>query len=274
MEFKKIQLNNNEKWSKIRLDANWSIIKADPNYLYKKIMDIIFDKTNMYYYATQRKTSKTLKMAKKAAQEAMKNGTIEFSMKSIFENLGFTQDRFTLSNTQIHGDIGELVMANFIDTFCDPSTLICKLSLKTNPAMSVYGNDNIFHDYEKKILYYGEAKFHDSAAEALNDAINSLKQHNDGELSYIYNATNNFIAPNNKMLKKVEKRFETIPLNDITIANIIFIMNEDIYLKNDYESFINKYQNRIGENTILVLFPILSKKQLLEYFKENIKNYE
>lgn len=76
MEFKKIQLNNNEKWSKIRLDANWSIIKADPNYLYKKIMDIIFDKTNMYYYATQRKTSKTLKMAKKAAQEAMKNGTI------------------------------------------------------------------------------------------------------------------------------------------------------------------------------------------------------
>lgn len=51
-------------------------------------------------------------------------------------------------------------------------------------------------------------------------------------------------------------------------------MNEDIYLKNDYESFINKYQNRIGENTILVLFPILSKKQLLEYFKENIKNYE
>lgn len=76
------------------------------------------------------------------------------------------------------------------------------------------------------------------------------------------------------MLKKVEKRFETIPLNDITIANIIFIMNEDTYLKNDYESFINKYQNRIGENTILVLFPILSKKQLLEYFKENIKNYE
>lgn len=53
-------------------------------------------------------------------------------------------------------------------------------------------------------MYYGEAKFHDSAAEALNDAINSLKQHNDGELSYIYNATNNFIAPNNKMLKKLK----------------------------------------------------------------------
>lgn len=41
-------------------------------------MDIIFDKTNMYYYATQRKTSKTLKMAKKAAQEAMKMVRLNF----------------------------------------------------------------------------------------------------------------------------------------------------------------------------------------------------
>ncbi len=273
MELLKIELCGNDNWAKLRLNDNWNVIKANPNFLYKEIMDTILDKTNIYYYATQRKTSKTLSDARKDVKRAIKNGTIHISMKMIIEKLGFTKEEINISNTRLHGDIGELVMANFIDKFCDPSTIICKVSLKTSPRMSAYGNDNLFYDFQNKILYYGEAKFYERVKDALDNAVFSLNKHSNGELSYIYNSTNNLKSSTKKELKIVEKKFEKISLNDVSIANIIFIMNEDLYLKSNYEELLKEYKSKLN-NCILVVFPILSKKDFLNYFKENIELYE
>lgn len=270
-DFIKIELNNNPNWNKVRLDTNWSTIILNPDIIYKCILDIVFDKVNLYYYATQRRTSKTLKEAKQDAKKAIKNGTIEFSIDSILNNIGFKEEYIDVNNDRFCGDFGELVMANLIDQFTNVETIICKVSLKTSAKMSAYGNDNVFYDYKNKILYYGESKFRESASAGLKEALKSLDKHLSGELNYIINSTNVIIAKNKKKLRIVEKHIESIDVSDVSVRQLIFAMNDDIYKKSDYEQLINKLG--VPVETIIVLLPILSKTNFIDYIRGHLDDY-
>ena len=153
-----------------------------------------------------------------------------------------------------------------IEEFDISKTLISKVSLKTSPSMPSYGNDNIFFDYENKILYFGEAKFYTDTINALTEAFNSISLHSKNlqELSYIKNHTNTFIAENGKTLKKLERRLEKINSSQIKCTSITFIMSDDNF---EEDADKNKYIN----NAIIVFLPIISKNNFLKYFENKVK---
>ena len=159
-------------------------------------------------------------------------------------------------------------MSILIDRFGFSKTLISKISLKTNPNMPVYGNDNIYYDSSKKVLYFGEAKFYESMDNALKNALESIEKHKTiTEISFLENHTNNFIAENGKTLKKLQQKFEIVDSSNFSIASICFLVEDELYLKKDIETIItkctlnNKYK-KIIDNSLIIILPILSKKDL------------
>ena len=51
-------------------------------------------------------------------------------------------------------------------------------------------------------------------------------------------------------------------------------MNEDVYLKHEYERILKTKSSLIKPNDIIAFVPVLSKEKFLKYFKENLRNYE
>lgn len=269
----KVELNDDRSFIKIRMNDSWKTIILNPKLLYEAILELLFDKVNLLYYTTQRKSCNTLKKAKKDARRSIANGTINFTISSILSNLGWEYDTLNINNTVFQGDLCEYLMCILLDEFTDSENMICKVSLKTSSRVSAFGNDNIFYNYKTKILYYGEAKFYQEVDAALEKAFSSLDIHSTGELKFICNHTTEFIAKDGRKLKRIVKKFENVKIEEIRIGRIIFIMNEDVHLKEDYEHFLNCKKDLIENDDIIAFVPILSKEKFLEYFKENLRNY-
>lgn len=269
-----IELNSNPNFIKIRKNEKWETIILRPELLYKAIIELLLDKVNLFYYTTQRKSCNTLKKARQDAKRSISNGTIDFKISSILSNLGWKYDTLDISNTVFQGDLCEYLMAILIDTFTDSENMICKVSLKTSPKVASFGNDNLFYNYKTKTLYYGEAKFYKEVNDAFSEAFSSLKTHTVNELNFICNHTSEFIAKDGRKLKRLVKIYETLKFDEIEQGRIIFIMNEDVYLKHDYERVLKSKSSLINSNDVIAFVPVLSKEKFLNYFKENLRNYE
>ena len=269
-----VELNSNHNFIKIRKNEKWETIILRPELLYQAIIELLLDKVNLFYYTTQRKSCNTLKKAKQDAKRSLSNGTIDFKISSILFNLGWEYDSLNVSSTVFQGDLCEYLMAILIDTFTDSENMICKVSLKTSSKVASFGNDNLFFNYKTKTLYYGEAKFYKEVDDALSEAFSSLKTHTVNELDFICNHTSEFIAKDGRKLKRLVKVFETLKFDEFEQGRIIFIMNEDVYLKHEYEQILNTKSSLIKPNDIIAFVPVLSKEKFLEYFKENLRNYE
>ena len=160
-----------------------------------------------------------------------------------------------------------------IDKFIDAKTIISKISLKTSPRMPIFGNDNVYYDFDNDILYFGESKFYNNFKSALRRAETSIDEHNNvEEISFVRTHTSSFIAENGHKRDKLVEKFENIYSSNINIKSIIFIINDDIYCKKDYEadmiSYFNSIEkiNEISNEIIFVFLPILSKEEFLKYF--------
>lgn len=275
--FHEISLLDDEKILKIRIDRiSWEELFKNKEYLYEKIADLLLDEENLLYYATQRESSKTLDEARKYVRRLIENKTLDLNINEVLKNIGWN-DKTNINNTVFQGDIGEYLMSIFIDKFANSETLISKISLKTSAGMPVFGNDNYYYDYEDEILYFGEAKFYEDSRQALKKALTSIEEHNNtSEIMFVKNHTGLFIAENNEKRKNVVEIFDEASTDNITLKSIIFIMNDDIYRKEDYENMLIEYFNGIDRvkektiNLILIFFPILSKREFLEYFYRRI----
>ncbi len=281
IDFVKIELLNNENISKLRLNVkSWDVLISNKSLLYNRIIDMLLDRTNLFYYATQNESTKTLYDTKEYIKRLVANNLINEKIEQIFNNLGWEDcDSININNTIFQGDIAEYLMCILLDKIANMKTIIAKVSLKTSSKMPAYGNDNIFYDYEKKVLYFGEAKFYSNIIEALKAAIESIDNHsNIIEFSYIAQHTNNIIAQNGIARNEIVEKIETIKFDSISISHIVFIVNDDIYKKIDYENKIKSFLlgNRIMQsyknNLVLVFLPVLSKKELLETFIKRINN--
>lgn len=277
-----INLFDNSSLKKIRVCSyDWDEIIKDRNLIYTIIVDLLFKEENLFYYATQKESTKTIIATREYIKQLIEKGLINSNLKSVFQTIGWSNGKLDVNNTRFQGDLAEYLMCIVLDQIADFSTLISKVSLKTSPNVSSFGNDNIFYDYNNEILYYGESKFYSASASAIKDAMNSLDSHfNDGEISYIVTHTNTFIAPDESKRTAVIEKMESTNLEDITIKKIAFIVNDDIYKKNDYEDSLLKIfpdKEVLLETTneiILVFLPILSKQELLYCFKARLDTYE
>lgn len=278
--FHEIKLLNDDKLIKIRINKlSWKELFENRAFLYQKIADLLLDEENLLYYASQRESSKTLAETKKYIKKLIKNKTLKLNIREILNTIGWNE-RADIRNTVFQGDIAEYLMSIFIDRFASPETLVSKISLKTNSGMPVYGNDNYYYDFDDETLYFGESKFYSNAKHALQNALKSIQKHNNiDEIMFVKNHSSTFIADNNEKREKIVEVFDEVSIENVKTKSIIFIMNDDIYVKEDYERLLIEYFNgldNVKEETIdliLVFFPILSKDEFLDYFYRRI-SYE
>lgn len=279
MEFGGINLFENENLKKIKLITySWEQLLGDKSILYAAICDLLLSDENLFYYASQKESTKTLLETRKYIKELIEKNIIDMRIDDIFSDIGWNKDEINIENTHFQGDLAEYLMCILLDKFTKVDTLISKVSLKTSPSMPSYGNDNIFYDYEQEILYYGESKFYNNTSTAINRAIQSLKKHaNAEEFSFIRSHDSMFIAENGEKRKRIIEELEEKNIEDITIKSIFFIANDDIYLKSDYEQkLLNSFStieelNIKSAELIMVFLPILSKNDFLDYFKGRLK---
>lgn len=279
MNLEKVSLFNKDNTIKIRIkQITWEELFNNKTILFNSICDLLLSEKNLLYYATQKEISKTIVETKKYVDSLIKNNNLIFAIEDIFNALGWNKEN-NINNTTFQGDLAEYLMSILLDKFTNVETLISKVSFKTSSKMSVYGNDNVYFDYENDILYFGESKFYKSASEGLKDAIESIEKHYTiEEISFVRNHTSSFIAETEEKRIKMIEKYETAYVDNINIRNIVFVVNEDIYDAHDYENMLVKYfdgeENLIQktEEIILVFLPILSKKEFLNFFVRRINN--
>lgn len=282
MEFGGINLFENENLKKIKLITySWEQLLGNKIILYSAICDLLLSDENLFYYASQKESTKTLLETRKYIKELIEKNIIDMRIDDIFSDIGWNKDEINIENTHFQGDLAEYLMCILLDKFTKIDTLVSKVSLKTSPSMPSYGNDNIFYDYEQEILYYGESKFYNNTSTAISRAIQSLKEHaNVEEFRFIRSHDSMFIAENGEKRKRIIEELEEKNIEDITIKSIFFIANDDIYLKSDYEQkLLNSFStieelNIKSAELIMVFLPILSKNEFLEYFKGRLKRVE
>ena len=271
--FEKIDLFNNINISKIKLDSiPWNAIIADKSLLYSAIADLLLNEENMLYYATNKESSKTLDDTRKYIKRLIESGNLTTNLDDVLKCIGWNS-LIDINNLTFQGDLAEYLMNILIDKFIDAKTIISKISLKTSPRMPIFGNDNVYYDFDNDILYFGESKFYNNFKSALRRAETSVDEHNNvEEISFVRTHTSSFIAENGQKRDKLVEKFENIYSSNINIKSIIFIINDDIYCKKDYEadmiSYFNSIEkiNEISNEIIFVFLPILSKEEFLKYF--------
>lgn len=279
MAFCEVKLFSNDNIKKIRLTTyTWEELLGDKSILYSAICDLLLSEENLFYYATQKETTKTLEDTKKYVKRLIDKNIIDSKLDDILVSIGWKKDKIDINNTRFQGDLAEYLMCILMDKITNINTLISKVSLKTSPRMSSFGNDNIYFDYQKDILYYGESKFYNDVGVAITRAKSSLEEHaNTEEFCYIRSHDNVIIAEDGSKREKIIEELEEKEIEDVTIKSIFFIANDDMYLKKDYESKILKSFKNLEElnvksaEIIMVFLPILSKTEFLNYFKGRLK---
>ena len=265
---------------KMRVSScTWDEIFENPKLVYEAIIDLLLDSVNLFYFASQKESTKTLTETKKYIKVLLKNGTIDDDLNAVLDSIGWNKEQINVQNTIFQGDLAEYLMCILIDELTDYNTLISKVSLKTSPKMPSFGNDNIFFDYDNNILYYGESKFYADPLSGVGDALKSLDIHfTTNEISYIRSHTRTFIAPDGKKRKQLVEMMDFVPVDDINIKRICFVANDTVCRKEDYENLLMKKFGNQEEITntfkeiVLVFLPVISKKELLEHFERRITN--
>lgn len=271
--FTDINLFNDSNIKKIKLRCiSWENLFKDKTILYGALCDLLLNEENLLYYATQKESSKTLAETRAFVKKLLKNGNLYMAVDDIFNGIGWNKE-INISNTIFQGDIAEYLMSILLDRITNVETLISKISFKTSHHMPVYGNDNVYFDYDSDTLYFGESKFYSDVDEALNQAEISIKKHSTiEEISFVRNHTSAFIAENGEKRLKIVEQFEENYIENIDVKSIVFIVNDDIYMKEDYEArLLKRYMEidkvkEISSEIIFVFLPILSKREFLTYF--------
>ncbi len=248
--------------------------------LYDIISELLLDRENLFYYCTQRKTCRTLKSTKKYVKKLIKQKILNQNVDEVLMSMGWDKNHLNISNSVFQGDLGEYLMNIVIEKMDISKSLISKVSLKTSPSMPAYGNDNIFYDLNSNTLYFGESKFRKKTKEALLSTYNSIQIHKSSltEISYIKNHTSDFISESGAILKRIERKFETIDPSQVKINSISFVMTEDKYTEPDYKEILDslvtskQISNDYITNSIIVFLPIISKCDFLQFFEKKVNS--
>lgn len=278
MKFIDINMFENENIKKIRLKSyTWDELMGNKTILYEAICDLLLNNENLFYYATQKESTKTLKDTRLYVKKLIDKGIIDSRIEDVFRFIGWDKEELNIKNSTFQGDLAEYLMSIFIDRVTNIDTLISKISLKTSPKMPSYMNDNIYYDYENEIFYYGEAKFYSSLRDAISRAKESLTEHaNVLEFSYIKTHDNVIIAKDDAKKVNIVETLEEKNMDEVTIKSISFIVNDDVYLKEDYERIITNSFGTIEDveiksaEMIMIFLPILSKDEFLKYFRSRL----
>lgn len=254
-----LEVNSN----KIKLKYyDWEELLMNNNILFQKLLNILFLKINVLNLATTYNPDNqyTGHMLNKKYYKAL-------------EKIGFIDEngvKISKESTTLQGDIGEFLMCIFISEFFEENSIkyiYPKLIFKTNPKMSVYGNDGAIYVRDTNTLYYLEAKFYSKLQEAINVAVDSLITHVTKPSEYFEATIEQFRNV------QTNRTGEIVELNEDTeYKSVVFAMCEDSYQKDNVSKIISnnkklKLLRKRMEVNVFVL-PVLEKCRFLETFKE------
>lgn len=186
------------------------------------------------------------------------------------QSIGFISNTgINTSHTTLHGDIGEFLMHIMLSKFLsDKSTkkyIYPKLVFKTSPKMPVYGNDGTIYIEDTKEIYYLEAKFYSDLDSAVNQAVKSLKEHNQvckESFTHKIELFRNI---------KTDELNEIIEIDENVTENLVLFLICDDYT--EYKDILdvirkNKKLTKLKKyyNILLFVLPIISKQEYLNSF--------
>lgn len=252
------------KSKKIRLKYyTWDDLNANNKPLHENLIDIIFDRENVFNLATSKSSN---------AYKLLDKDILTVLYRSALNTIGFISEDLDMERTVLHGDIGEFLMNYMVRKYImqdNPDLyLLPKLVFKTDPNMAVHGNDGTFYNKKTKKIYYLEAKFYLNLKEALNHAIDSINKHNN-------NRDYNFINNNAEKLRNLANNLTADILyvdENIEDNYIIFLMCADMYKIEDVHNIIktNDKLNALDvrDKLTIIVLPILNKNNFMNLFKE------
>lgn len=252
------------KSKKIRLKYyTWDDLNANNKPLHENLIDISFDRENVFNLATSKSSN---------AYKLLDKDILTVLYRSALNTIGFISEDLDMERTVLHGDIGEFLMNYMVRKYImqdNPDLyLLPKLVFKTDPNMAVHGNDGTFYNKKTKKIYYLEAKFYLNLKEALNHAIDSINKHNN-------NRDYNFINNNAEKLRNLANNLTADILyvdENIEDNYIIFLMCADMYKIEDVHNIIktNDKLNALDvrDKLTIIVLPILNKNNFMNLFKE------
>nr|WP_306457646.1 Hachiman antiphage defense system protein HamA [Arcobacter porcinus] len=152
------------------------------------------------------------------------------------KSIGFISNKgVDISHNTLHGDIGEFLMHIMLSKFLSDKSvkkyIYPKLVFKTSPKMPVYGNDGTIYIEDTKEIFYLEAKFYSDLESAVNEAVKSLKTHNEvckEDITHRIELFRNI---------KTDELNEIIEIDENVTENLVLFLICDDYT--DYEDILD-----------------------------------
>ncbi|OCL97902.1 hypothetical protein AAX29_01753 [Aliarcobacter thereius] len=186
------------------------------------------------------------------------------------KSIGFISNKgVDISHNTLHGDIGEFLMHIMLSKFLSDKSvkkyIYPKLVFKTSPKMPVYGNDGTIYIEDTKEIFYLEAKFYSDLESAVNEAVKSLKTHNEvckEDITHRIELFRNI---------KTDELNEIIEIDENVTENLVLFLICDDYT--DYEDILDVIRKnkklaklKMDYNILLFVLPIISKQEYLNSF--------
>lgn len=157
--------------------------------------------------------------------------------------------------------------------------LLSKISFITAPGTFAHGSDGVFCEYDKKILFFGEAKFTLDLNSGIEQAISSLKDYN-----IRLNNDITFIVNHNRNLKNGYENYLDIinrdELEKFEKHIVVFVLHGEEYKDDEIKKILINSRSRIKKDIDeqvkikIISFPILKKNKLKERIAYKVEKYD
>lgn len=172
------------------------------------------------------------------------------------------------------GVFGEMLFYNVVENILYQKLLLSKVQLITAPNTNAHGSDGVFCDEDKKVLYFGEAKFTVNLGQGIAQALSSME-----ECLARVKLDKNFMLVHGKDLKNGYGKLITVDTIDEYKCNILVFLLHGVEI--DYEQIVlqveankEKFAKKIeGLEFTIISFPIYDKEHLKDSIAKGVENY-
>lgn len=264
--------------------------------LIKTLTNVIPEFAFGFHEGTETKNTELVNRISDAARAIYKIDEFKYT-KEIYLNGGEIGDDDIQKKYLKRGEFGELILHLLLRDYHSTIPLLSKIYFKDSYGHTVHGFDAVHIDPETKTLWLGESKLYTDGKKGVKELIKDIKEH----------ILRDYLYDEFTIVSKKVKLFDNIPekdywlevldqsttlseqLKSITIPLLCTYTSENFSKYNDetLEEFIRDYESEVRElkeyfdlnnnhklktkiNTVLILFPVKCKTELVRRLHEKL----
>ena len=264
--------------------------------LIKTLTNVIPEFAFGFHEGTETKNTELVNRISDAARAIYKIDEFKYT-KEIYLNGGEIGDDDIQKKYLKRGEFGELILHLLLRDYHSTIPLLSKIYFKDSYGHTVHGFDAVHIDPETKTLWLGESKLYTDGKKGVKELIKDIKEH----------ILRDYLYDEFTIVSKKVKLFDNIPekdywlevldqsttlseqLKSITIPLLCTYTSENFSKYNDetLEEFIRDYESEVRElkeyfdlnnnhklktkiNTVLILFPVTCKTELVRRLHEKL----